>query len=70
MKNSIKRIFMTAITISLSSTLCSPSSFALTDVSDTDNGWNATVRRETSTPGGFSAVAEPAGPNRTRSTGW
>ena len=53
---------MAVITISLSSTLCSPSSFALTDVSDTDNGWDATVRRETSTPGGFSAVAEPAGP--------
>ena len=69
MKNSIKRIFMAAVTISLSSTLCSPSSFALTDVSDTDNGWNATVRRETSNPGGFSAVAEPAGPNDTRSTG-
>ena len=70
MKNSIKRIFMAAITISLSSALCSPLSFALTDVSDTDNGWNATVRRETSNPGGFSAVAEPAGPNGPRSTGW
>ena len=62
MKNSIKRIFVAAITICLPSTLCSPSSFALTDVSDTDNGWDATVRRETSTPGGFSSVAEPAGP--------
>ena len=62
MKNSIKRIFVAAITICLPSTLCSPSSFALTDVSDTDNGWDATVRRETSSPGGFSSVAEPAGP--------
>ena len=62
MKNSIKRIFVAAIIICLPITLCSPSSFALTDVSDTDNGWDATVRRETSTPGGFSAVAEPAGP--------
>ena len=62
MKNSIKKIFVAAITICLPSTLCSPSSFALTDVSDTDNGWDATVRRETSTPGGFSSVAEPAGP--------
>ena len=62
MKNSIKRIFVAAITICLPSTLCSPSSFALTDISDTDNGWDATVRRETSTPGGFSSVAEPAGP--------
>ena len=61
---------MAVITISLSNALCSPSSFALTDVSDTYNGWNATVRRETSNSGGFSAVAEPAGPNRTRSTGW
>ena len=62
MKNSIKKIFVAAITICLPSTLCSPSSFALTDVSDTDNGWDATVRRETSSPGGFSSVAEPAGP--------
>ena len=36
--------------------------FASNDVRGTGDGWDATVRRETSTPGGFSSVAEPAGP--------
>ncbi len=42
--------------------MCTPTAIADTDVTGGYDGWDTVVRRETSTPGGFSAVAEPAGP--------
>ena len=57
-----KKLILLTISGSLISTLCVPMCFASNDVRGTGDGWDATVRRETSTPGGFSSVAEPAGP--------
>ena len=57
-----KKLILLTISGSLISTLCVPMCFASNDVRGTGDGWDATVRRETSTPGGFSPVAEPAGP--------
>ena len=56
-----KKLILLTISGSLVSTLCVPACFASDDVRGTGDGWDAAVRRETSTPGGFSAVAEPAG---------
>ena len=57
-----KKLILLTISGSLVSTLCVPACFASDDVRGTGDGWDAAVRRETSTPGGFSSVAEPAGP--------
>ena len=40
------------------------------ETDDDGSSFIVTEREKVTSPGGFSAVAEPAGPNRTRSTGW
>ena len=57
-----KNLIATVTTTSLIVGLCAPAAIADADVTGGYDGWDTVVRRETSTPGGFSAVAEPAGP--------
>ena len=46
----------------------SPSAMANTEGESDDNGIIISMRETTTSPGGFSAVAEPAGPTGTKST--
>ena len=57
-----KNLIATVTTTSLIVGLCAPAAIADADVTGGYDGWDTVVRRETSTPGGFSSVAEPAGP--------
>jgi len=57
-----KNLIATVTTASLIVGLCAPAAIADADVTGGYDGWDTVVRREISTPGGFSSVAEPAGP--------
>ena len=57
-----KNLIATVTSASLIVGLCAPAAIADADVTGGYDGWDTVVRREISTPGGFSSVAEPAGP--------
>ena len=62
MKNSTRPLIAATITACLTAALCIPATFASTDVTNNDQGWIIHGNENSSTPGGFSSVAEPAGP--------
>jgi len=62
MKNSTRPLIAATITACLTAALCIPATFASTDVTNNDQGWIIHGNENSSTLGGFSSVAEPAGP--------
>ena len=62
MKNSSRLLTTATITGCLTTALCIPATFASTDVTNNDQGWIIHGSENSAAPGGFSAVAEPAGP--------
>ena len=62
MKNSTRPLIAATVTVCLTAALCIPETFASTDVTNNDQGWIIHGNENSSTPGGFSSVAEPAGP--------
>ena len=62
MKNSSRLLTTATITGCLTTAPCIPATFASTDVTNNDQGWIIHGSENSATPGGFSAVAEPAGP--------
>jgi len=62
MKNQIRYLISSVIAVYLMFGLYTPVSIADTTVIDDNDGWSLRIGKNTTQPGGFSAVAEPAGP--------
>lgn len=62
MKNQIRYLISSVIAVYLMFGLYTPVSIADTTVIDDNDGWSLRIGKNTTQPGAFSAVAEPAGP--------
>ena len=62
MKNPTRYLISSVIAVYLTFGLYAPVGIADTTVIDDKDGWSLQVRKNTTNPGGFSSVAEPAGP--------
>ena len=62
MKNQIRYLISSVIAVYLMFGLYTSVSIADTTVIDDNDGWSLRIGKNTTQPGGFSAVAEPAGP--------
>ena len=62
MKNPTRYLISSVIAVYLTFGLYAPVGIADTTVIDDNDGWSLRIGKNTTQPGGFSAVAEPAGP--------